>query len=305
MDGGRRRPAADVPGDSTMDPAPTCPDCGAPLPADAPRGLCPGCLLGAALARPEADGPGTNVELTVSFELAGPSAPAAAGSLAALAETLGGIPRVLLRDIDGTSGPDPVIQPASPEMPGLADRSTHLQLFGEIARGGMGTVLKGRDETVITTARSGGDLDVELSRAGSVMGTPSYMAPEQACGEVEAVDERADVFALGSILCEVLTGSPAFVGRDSGEIHRKAARGETSEALARLDACGADAELVGLARDCLATEAEDRPRDAGEVARAVTAYLAGVQERLRAAELERVAARGRARLAAAVAASVL
>ena len=52
------------------------------------------------------------------------------------------------------------------------------------------------------------------------------MAPEQARGEVDALDERADVFALGSILCEILTGSPAFTGRTSGEIQRKAARGE-------------------------------------------------------------------------------
>ncbi len=70
------------------------------------------------------------------------------------------------------------------------------------------------------------------------------MAPEQARGEVEAIDERADVFALGSILCEVLTGTPAFVGRTSAEIQRKAARGETADALARLEGCGAEAELV-------------------------------------------------------------
>ena len=80
-------------------------------------------------------------------------------------------------------------------------------------------------ETLIATARSGSDRGI--SHAGSVMGTPSYMAPEQARGETELINERADVFALGSILGEILTGSPAFIGRGSGEILRKAGRGDT------------------------------------------------------------------------------
>ena len=90
--------------------------------------------------------------------------------------------------------------------------------------------------------------------------------PSRPGARSSAVDERADVFALGSILCEILTGQPAFAGRSSGEIQRKAARGDLADALARLDACGADAELIALAKDCLAPEPEDRPRDAGAVA---------------------------------------
>src|SRR5262249_45122461 len=56
-------------------------------------------------------------------------------------------------------------------------------------------------ETVVATLRSQEDSD--LSQAGSVLGTPAYMAPEQARGETGVVDRRADVFALGSILCEI------------------------------------------------------------------------------------------------------
>ena len=137
-------------------------------------------------------------------------------------------------------------------------------------------------ETLIVTARSGSDSD--HSHAGTVMGTPSYMSPEQARGEIERMDERGDVFALGSILCEILTRTPAFTGRSSGEIIRKAAKGETAAALTRLAGCGAEADLIALATDCLAVEPEDRPPDAGLVAHRITAYLAGVQERVQAAE---------------------
>ena len=161
-----------------------------------------------------------------------------------------------------------------------------------------------KGETIIATARSG-SADSDLSRAGSVLGTPSFMAPEQARGEIDRVDERADVFALGSILCEILSGQPAFTGRTSGEIQRKAAVGDLADAFARLDASGADAELIALARDCLAREPADRPRTAAIVSDRVTAYLAGVQERLRRSELERVEERARRRLTSVAAAAVI
>ncbi len=73
-------------------------------------------------------------------------------------------------------------------------------------------------ETVIATARSDSD-DSDLSHAGSAMVIASYAAPEQARGEIERVDERADVFAQGSILCEIPTGGPAFTGRSSAAKH--------------------------------------------------------------------------------------
>src|SRR5262249_11330010 len=119
---------------------------------------------------------------------------------------------------------------------------------------------------VTTTRRISADDD---SRAGTVFGTPRYMPPEQARGELDRVDERSDVFALGAILCEVLRGRPPYAGHDPGEVTPKAARGDLADAGARLDACRSDPDLIGLAKECLAPAPEARPRHAGAVAERV------------------------------------
>jgi tetratricopeptide (TPR) repeat protein/tRNA A-37 threonylcarbamoyl transferase component Bud32 len=131
-----------------------------------------------------------------------------------------------------------------------------------------------------------------------VVGTPAYMAPEQARGTGEKVDERADVFGLGGILCAILTGQAPYTGNGRDEVLPKAAAGDLGDAFSRLETSGADGELVQLARECLAARKEDRPRDAGAVSERLTAYLAGVQRRLRDAEVERAAAQARAEEAA-------
>jgi tetratricopeptide (TPR) repeat protein len=152
---------------------------------------------------------------------------------------------------------------------------------------------------VIHTARTGA---TGLSSAdGLVVGTFAYMSPEQARGRVEDLDARADVFGLGALLCEVLTGRPPYGGAQGWELHRMAAAADLAEARTRLDGCGADAELIALAWDCLAVERARRPRDAGAVAGRLAAYLAEVQEQLRRAELDRAAAQARAEEARATA----
>src|SRR5262249_24792783 len=115
----------------------------------------------------------------------------------------------------------------------------------------------------------------------------------QARGEVERVDERADVFGLGALLCEILTGRPPFPGKSS-EAMRRAQRADLADAFTRLERCQADADLVSLARRCLAAQPEQRPRHAPAGGAELTAYLEGVQERLRQAELAGAEARARA-----------
>jgi tetratricopeptide (TPR) repeat protein len=134
----------------------------------------------------------------------------------------------------------------------------------------------------------------EHTQAGTVLGTPAYMAPEQARGEVDTLDKRCDVFSLGAILCRILTGQPAYTGKNASDIHRKALHADLAEAWQRLDRCGADAALIDLARRCLQPNRADRPSDAGAVAQAVTAYQESVQQRLQQAEVDRAAAQARA-----------
>lgn len=148
--------------------------------------------------------------------------------------------------------------------------------------------------TVIHTARTGSTGFGTDTEAGSLMGTPAYMSPEQANGDVEQLDRRTDVFGLGAILCEMLTGAPPYAGRNAEEVRRKAANGDQAELQIRLDASGAESELIELARLCLAPEPIDRPRDAQAVAESVSDHLNGVQERLRRAELDRAATEVRA-----------
>jgi serine/threonine-protein kinase len=135
----------------------------------------------------------------------------------------------------------------------------------------------------------------EVTVVGAVMGTPAYMAPEQARGEIVRLDARADVFGLGSILCEILTGKPAFAATDSREAFRQASRADLVDAWKRLDQCTADAELVQLARSCLAAEPGDRPANADALTAVLSAYHSRLEERSRAVEVEQARASERHR----------
>ncbi|MEY3459828.1 MAG: hypothetical protein RL215_2985 [Planctomycetota bacterium] len=140
------------------------------------------------------------------------------------------------------------------------------------------------------SGRAAGSLDATPAQtlAGSVMGTPGYMAPEQARGE--AVDVRADVFALGAILATILTGQPAFAGTTVFESIRMAANADLSTTFSRLDDCGQDPELIAIAKQCLAADRMERPADGSAVAARIAWYRAGVDARFRQSEADRAEA---------------
>jgi tetratricopeptide (TPR) repeat protein len=176
---------------------------------------------------------------------------------------------------------------------GLAKDLTGQHVADEARPAGEPTIPPG-DPSVTETLNLGapGESTGSQTQAGTVLGTPAYMAPEQARGE--ATDARSDVFALGGILCAILTGRPPFGGQSTLVVIRHAGAADLADANARLDGCGADAELIALCRRCLSPNPADRPADGQAVADAMTTYLHGVQERLRAAEVARAAEAARA-----------
>ncbi|WP_437922955.1 protein kinase [Sorangium sp. So ce291] len=111
-------------------------------------------------------------------------------------------------------------------------------------------------------------LGPDLTRTGAILGTATYMAPEQCLG-AGGVDPRADIYALGAMIFELLTGRPPFVG-EAAEVRQAhvARRPDPPSSFAPLPPAADEAVLR-----CLAKDPEARPARAGDVARALAAAL--------------------------------
>ena len=114
---------------------------------------------------------------------------------------------------------------------------------------------------------------------GAIVGTSCYLPPEQARGDKELIDRRSDVFALGAILCEILTGLPPFTSGSAASNWTQSAQGCLDSALERLDASGGPPPIITLAKRCLAAAPQDRPCSAQTLVEDVTAYLEAGQRR--------------------------
>ncbi len=224
--------------------------------------------------------------------------------------TLDPAEQVTFADLEAT-----VIAPASGTAPAdLTVGGAGVTATGVTATDDAGTADAGTDDTVHTpspatteTATAGDrggahstgpaasdstfpDPLATMTETGAGLGTPAYMPPEQARGEIDRVDARSDVFGLGAVLCTILTDRSPFHAETAIGSLRLAARADLTAAHARLDACDADEPLKALCRLCLSPDPADRPEDGVAVADAVRAHESSVRERLEQARADRAAA---------------
>ncbi len=111
--------------------------------------------------------------------------------------------------------------------------------------------------------------------AGHAMGTPAYMSPEQAEGNVDAIDAQSDVWGLGAVLYELLTGQPPFTGRSAYEIVGKVMREPVMPARERDSAV--PLELAAVANKALQRDKDERYLSAGELADEIDAFRSGAR----------------------------
>jgi putative methionine-R-sulfoxide reductase with GAF domain len=113
------------------------------------------------------------------------------------------------------------------------------------------------------------------TQTGAVLGTPNYMAPEQAEGKIHQIGPATDVYGLGGILYEMLTGKPPFRGRTTSEILDQV-RTQDPTPLARLDPpIEAPHDLETICLRCLQKDPGQRYPTAAALADELALFLAG------------------------------
>lgn len=112
--------------------------------------------------------------------------------------------------------------------------------------------------------------------AGHVIGTPSYMSPEQAAGRTELMDHRTDVYGLGTILYEILTGLPPFSGHNLQDVVRQV---QNDPPVSPREICpGIPQELEAICLRALAKHPSDRYASAAELSEEIQNLLAELAE---------------------------
>ena len=130
--------------------------------------------------------------------------------------------------------------------------------------------LKDSDEIIFVQQENFG---VGETVVGQAIGTPSYMPPEQAEGKIAEIDELSDIYSLGAILYQILTGIPPFSGRTADEIIRKVLTEKVENATKRDK--DIPPELAAIAEKALSKKKKERYPSVSALLDDLSSYFSG------------------------------
>lgn len=174
-------------------------------------------------------------------------------------------------------------EPIDSEESSEAERTAVLDLDeADDSSSGMPGGLGSEPEYVLhPKARSAGAGDSDsaalMTSEGTVLGTPTYMPPEQARGELSALGPHSDVYSVGAILYHLLAGHPPYLSQGESVTGSVVLERLLQGAPQSLDQSGADApaELTAICERAMSREIADRYVDMGEMAEDLRAYIEG------------------------------
>ena len=123
-------------------------------------------------------------------------------------------------------------------------------------------------------ARRENEMQSRMTQSGTILGTPAYMSPEQVTGKTDEIGPRADIYSLGIILYELLTGRLPFEGSVAAVIGQILTQPPAPPSQLREDI---DPALEAICQKMIAKEQTDRYASMNEVAAELGDYLKGLQ----------------------------
>ncbi len=116
-------------------------------------------------------------------------------------------------------------------------------------------------------------LDIDVTVKGKIMGTPAYMSPEQAQGDIASVDELSDIYSLGAVLYEIISGEIPYSGKTAEEILQNIESSNIPDIKALLPIV--PPELCAILQKTFIKDRDERYRSALELSRDIENYMSG------------------------------